>query len=137
MKTNDNLFVACCGLFDFKDDYETQAQQAVRCTYEILNSVPSINESLSTSISLRIGVNMGGPLVGVIINPQTPCFDLFGAPIGMAVKMVNEGMPNKLQISETVLRHLDSTVFKSEPGAVLVGFYSKAKHQIYNIISID
>ena len=137
MKTNDNLFVACCGLFDFKDDYEAQAEQAVKCSYEILKSVPSINEALSTSLSLRIGVNMGGPLVGVIINPQTPCFDLFGAPIGMAVKMVNEGQPMKLQVSEVMLRYLDPTKFKTEPGAVLIGYYSKARHQVYNVVSIN
>lgn len=121
LKTNDDLYVACCGLFDFKDDYRGQAEQAVDFALSILNKLEYLNEQLNTALNLRIGINMGGPLVGSVIDPSTPTFDILGSLIGSAIKMQSDGQVSIVQVSETVKEQLSKEKYKIDKGQILYG----------------
>jgi len=131
LKTNDDLFVCCSGLFDFKDDLVAQSEQSVRFCLELNQSIDDINEQLSLNIGLKFGVNMGGPLVGSVLNPLTPTFDILGGLIGLAVKMQCDGTAGVVQISESIVKHLDKNRFDIEKGPTLTGARGKADQVFY------
>lgn len=125
LKTNDDLFVSVSGLFDFKDSPELQAEQAVLFALDLLKRIEEVNVQLTIDIQLRIGINQGGPLVGSVLNPTMPTFDILGGVIGLAVKMQSDGPVGCIQISEAVAKQLDTKKFEITPGTVLPGARGK------------
>lgn len=64
---------------------------------------------------------MGGPLVGSVIDPSTPTFDILGSLIGPAIKMQSDGQVSIVQVSETVKEQLSKEKYKIEKGQILYG----------------
>lgn len=121
LKTNDDLYIYCCGLFDFKDSPEIQASQSVDFALQVLKTIEDVNEEFETAITLRIGISMGGPLIGSVLDVKTPTFDLLGPVIGQAVKLQNDGQEGVVQVTQSVKNYLDPKKYIIKEGNVLYG----------------
>lgn len=121
LKTTDDLYVGCSGLFDFKDNPDIQVDQSISFCLDMIDKFDAINEQLDTDMHLRIGINHGGPLAGSVLNPTSPSFDMLGGIIGLAVKMQSDGPVGKVQVSESVKNIVNPEKYKIIEGDVLLG----------------
>jgi hypothetical protein len=135
LKTNDELMLCCSGLFNYKDDPGQQSTQSVMYCLELLEEIKQINFTYNTEFSLSIGLNMGGPMCGSVMDVKTPSFDIIGTLIGNAMKLVTEGEEDVVQINEQIANYLPRDKFEVTEGTVLVSWYTKKKTQCYNVRS--
>ena len=133
LKINDDLMLCCAGLFNYKDDPEQQSLQSVMFCLDLLAEIPAINDANNISLGLSIGLNMGGPLCGSVLDVKTPTFDIIGGVIGNAMKMVNECADNVVQVSEGIANYLPRDKFEITDGIPLIAWYSKKKTPIFNV----
>ena len=120
-------------MFTNKSDLDQQAIQSVSFALDLLEAIQSINDSHNTNLGLAIGLNMGGPLCGNVLDIKVPSFDILGYPIGNAMKLVNEGQQNVVQVTKQITEYLPQDKFEVTDGAVLVAWFSKKKTQCYNV----
>ncbi|OHT04478.1 hypothetical protein TRFO_28041 [Tritrichomonas foetus] len=119
IKTHDDLFVACAGLFDYQNDIKIQINQVLSFCCSINDEIDEVNDRLSVNIQLRFGINYGGPLIGQLINSSTPTFDLMGRVIQDAIKLQTKGELGEVQITNNVLEFVDMNKFNISDGIVL------------------
>jgi hypothetical protein len=63
------------GLFSFNEPPQTQAEQIVNFRLECIQILEKVHEDLNSSLSVRVGVNSGGPIIAVILGFDRPTFD--------------------------------------------------------------
>lgn len=121
LKTNDELFVACCGLFDYKEEPDFQVIQAIDYAQKLLEDMDYVNEQLEIALQLKIGINTGGPLVGSVLNSTTPTFDIFGSFISLACRMQADGPEGVIQIGESTYQYIDNKKYDVREGEKMAG----------------
>lgn len=120
LSSQDEMLVACCGLFDYMDQPKEQAQQAVVFALEFNSLIDDLNEQLVVDLQFRIGINHGGPLAGNVLDLKTPTFDLFGeAVLHPAYQLACDGDIGKVQITESVYSLLEQNEYVIEKGKLV------------------
>jgi guanylate cyclase len=80
-----------------------------------------VNLNLSSTLSIRIGVNSGGPILAGILGSDQPTFDIIGDPINIAARLQSTDVPGSIQISEATQSLIAGYDFTIEPrGEVLL-----------------
>jgi class 3 adenylate cyclase len=69
---------------------------------DAIKSVETLNEMLSQTLKIRVGVNTGGPIVAGVLGIGKPTFEIIGPPINMAQQMEHHGVPMLVHISRAV-----------------------------------
>ena len=121
LKMNAEQFVACCGLFSYYDDIKEQAIQAVNFSSRMIEEIETINEELDIDLHLRIAINSGGPMIGSMLSPTMPTFEIFSPCIALAQKMQIEGEIGVIQVGETVAQQLQSPEYEVMKGIPIIG----------------
>jgi len=68
---------------------------------------------ISESLKLRIGIN-SGPVVAGVIGKSKYIYDLWGDTVNLASRMESGGMPDTIQVTRSVYEKLkDEFVFES------------------------
>jgi class 3 adenylate cyclase len=88
------------GLFDPNSPPSTHAEQMIRFGLDVLPIIDDINPRLNTLLSVRIGINTGGPLLAGVLGTDKPAFDIIGDPINVAARLQSTDIPGKIHISE-------------------------------------
>lgn len=135
VKTDSELLVACCGLFDHIGEIEYQVAQSVLFCSKMLDEMETINEQLDIDLHLRIAVNVGGPALGRLLNARTPSFEIVGPLIELAQRIVIEGENDVVQVGETVLQFLEKGKFEISNGMSLLN-QNGTTDQIYIISNV-
>lgn len=100
--TTENLYVACCGLFDYEDDPVQQAKEAVLFALEVKEKMNGINKELESSFKIKFEINLGGPLYGCVLDNQTPNFNLYGLMFDQAMDLIFNAEYETVEIGPTV-----------------------------------
>lgn len=74
-------------------------------TFALKNQLKYINENSFNNFVLRIGLNMG-PVVAGVIGVKKPHYDIWGNTVNVASRMDGTGEPNKTQVPAEVCRLL-------------------------------
>ena len=61
----------------------------------------NINENSYNNFTLRVGMNVG-PVVAGVIGARKPQYDIWGNTVNVASRMDSTGMPNYTQVTEEV-----------------------------------
>lgn len=61
----------------------------------------SINENSYNNFMLRVGINLG-PVVAGVIGARKPQYDIWGNTVNVASRMDSTGVPNQTQCTEEV-----------------------------------
>jgi class 3 adenylate cyclase len=69
----------------------------------------STNENDECHMRLRVGLHIG-PVASGIVGFERPLYDLFGDTVNTASRLESSGRPNRIQIMEASLQHLDHYV---------------------------
>lgn len=104
IKTIGDSYLVVGGLPELRANHtEAVAEMAL----EMLGAVTDLNRERGTSLELRIGLN-SGPVVAGVIGHKKFTYDLWGNAVNLAARMQSSGLPNRIHLpAETceLLRH--------------------------------
>jgi class 3 adenylate cyclase len=86
---------------------------------DMLRSMGRFNARRGTSLSLRIGIN-SGPVVAGVIGVRKFSFDLWGDAVNTASRMESHGVPDRIQVTEATWRLLRDHFELEERGTIPV-----------------
>ncbi|KAK8854021.1 hypothetical protein M9Y10_016570 [Tritrichomonas musculus] len=133
LKMNTEQIIACCGLFSYFDDQKEQARQAVLYSLKMIKKIELINEDLDIDLHLRIGINAGGPIIGSMLSPMIPSFEIFGEFISLTKRIQSKGEVGFVNVSQLVANQLESSDFKIEKGITLNDDIDEKEITIFNV----
>lgn len=113
IKTIGDAYMAVCGCPDKCPDH---AEKTVDFALAILAATRKFNDQYSLDFSLRIGIN-SGPIVAGIIGKRKYYYDMWGDTVNIASRMEARGAPQKIHITDNtykIIKHKYS-VAKCEP----------------------
>jgi len=97
IKTIGDAYMAVAGLPFPRPDH---AQAAAEMALDMLQEIALFNHETGKSFSLRIGINTG-PVVAGVIGIKKFSYDLWGDTVNIASRMESQGIPGTIQISAT------------------------------------
>jgi urea transport system substrate-binding protein len=102
--------MAACGLPTQVDDH---AARLARMALDMQQALEAINETLPERLELRIGLNTG-PVVAGVIGDQKFIYDMWGDAVNVASRMESHGEAGAIQVSASVHEILkDDFVFEA------------------------
>ena len=96
IKTIGDSYMAAAGLTTEPDDAPVTI---VKMALEMLREVEKFNAREDTSLEIRIGINCG-PVVAGVIGKSKFIYDLWGETVNLASRMESHGIAGRIQISE-------------------------------------
>jgi class 3 adenylate cyclase len=117
MKLIGDVYMVSAGLFAPKANPSDHASQIISFGLDALDVIDETNVRLDANLSVRIGVNSGGPVIAGVLGQAAgkPLFDILGDPINIAARLQSTDIPGKVQISESTFALVQSGDFSIEP----------------------
>lgn len=94
-----------------------QAEVVAEMALAMLAVTADLNRERGAQLALRIGLN-SGPVIAGVIGRRKFTYDLWGTTVNLASRMQSSGPPNHVQISEGTRRLLRDKFHLTERGAV-------------------
>lgn len=114
IKTIGDAYMVVGGLPQAQENHaETIAQMAL----DMQAAVASFNAKNNHSFSLRIGINIGGVVAGVIGLTKFS-YDLWGDTVNVAHRMESNGIPGEIQVTAAVYERLKDKFSLKLRGAI-------------------
>jgi class 3 adenylate cyclase/HAMP domain-containing protein len=102
IKTIGDAYMAVAGL---PTPFPDHARRLVDLALDMLDEVQSFNREFGVSLALRIGVN-SGPVVAGVIGSSKFIYDLWGDTVNVASRMESHGVPGMIQATRAVYEQL-------------------------------
>lgn len=93
------------------------AEAVAEMALEMLAALANLNRERGTSLSLRIGLN-SGPVVAGVIGRKKFAYDLWGATVNLAHRMQATGLPNRINVSGGTCELLRDKFHLTERGTI-------------------
>ncbi len=110
IKTIGDAYMLVSGVPVMRNDH---AEICANAAFEFLEAVRVFNRRHQLDWSIRIGMN-SGPVVAGIIGTKKFSYDLWGDTVNIASRMESHGQPGKVQVSE-ITKKLLGDKFDYEP----------------------
>lgn len=111
IKTTGSTYMAAIGLMPdarIGDDHESGASYMstmAELVFTMKDCLADINENSYNNFMLRVGLNIG-PVVAGVIGARKPQYDIWGNTVNVASRMDSTGLPNHTQVTEEVYQLL-------------------------------
>ena len=99
IKTIGDCYMSAAGIFDKGDTLEESAHQMLSFALDLIESIQEVNQRLNTSLRVRVGVALGGPISAGVMGIKKPAFDVYGQVVNDAQNMESSGMPLMVHIN--------------------------------------
>jgi class 3 adenylate cyclase len=116
IKTIGDCYMAVCGLPIPRPDH---ARVMMEMALDMLRELAEFNRDRGTHLQLRIGLN-SGPVVAGVIGSIKFIYDLWGDTVNLASRMESTGVPGAIQVSESIYRELNGEYSFEERGLIEV-----------------
>ncbi|MBT5855743.1 HAMP domain-containing protein [bacterium] len=125
IKTVGDAYMAVSGAPDFRSDH---AECVANMALEMREFLSDYHSKTGDAISIRIGINTG-PVVAGVIGLKKFVYDLWGDAVNVASRMESSGVPGEVQISESTYAHIKDKFITEDRGEIEVK--GKGKMQAY------
>ncbi len=95
------------------------AQAVADIALEMIQTLASLNAEKGTNLRVRIGINTG-PIVAGVIGKRKFTYDLWGDTVNLASRMESSGVPGLVHVSETTFEALKTEFDLEERGITQV-----------------
>ncbi|KAK6739560.1 hypothetical protein RB195_008202 [Necator americanus] len=112
IKTISTTYMAASGLYGKTED-NSHVVAVARFAQALLVKIQAINEHSFNNFDLRIGINVG-PVVAGVIGLMKPHYDIWGNSVNVASRMDSSGVPGKIQVTEETKNILEKEGFELE-----------------------
>lgn len=116
IKTIGDCYMLVGGVPEARPDH---AAAVVDTGLAMLQAMSSFNQTHGTSLQIRIGVNTG-PVVAGVIGMHKFTYDLWGNTVNVASRMESTGVPGRVHVSDTTAQHLQKDFALEARGSVSV-----------------
>jgi adenylate cyclase len=116
IKTIGDAYMVVAGVPEPRDDH---ADALAAMALDMIDAVEAHNAEHGTSLSMRIGVNTG-PVVAGVIGTKKFTYDLWGDTVNLASRMESNGVPGRVQVAEATWRLLRDRYAFEERGVIKV-----------------
>jgi PAS domain S-box-containing protein len=113
IKLIGDVYMGAGGVFTPEAAPETHAKEMIQFTLEALKIIEDVNVKLNSLLSVRIGVNTGGPILAGVLGTDKPAFDIIGDAINIAARLQSTDIPGHVQVSEdthALIREMPVTI---------------------------
>ena len=114
-KTIGSSYMAVCGLSVPRIDH---AKRTIDFAKDMLRILRRFNQEKNTDLKLRIGVNSGSVVAG-IVGEDKFIYDLWGDTVNVANRLQSHGQWNTIQVSQQVHNRIAEFIEDFEPTAEL------------------
>jgi class 3 adenylate cyclase len=114
IKTIGDAYMVASGIPTPRKDH---AQVLARFALAARDELAEHNLTTDTPVQLRIGIN-SGPVVAGVIGRRRFLYDLWGDTVNTASRMESHGIPGQIQITETTRALLDGEFACTERGVI-------------------
>jgi adenylate cyclase len=114
IKTIGDSYLVVGGLLEPRPNH---AEAVAEMALEMLTALADLNRERGTSLCLRIGLN-SGPVVAGVIGRKKFAYDLWGAAVNVANRMQSSGLPNRIQVPAGMIELLNGKFLLTERGVV-------------------
>jgi adenylate cyclase len=115
IKTIGDAYMAVAGLPIPSADH---AVRAAHMALDMLEAIDRFNERTGNKLQVRIGINTGAGVAGVI-GKRKFIYDLWGDAVNVASRMESHGVPGRVQVTQATRQRLLGQPFRlEERGAV-------------------
>ncbi len=127
IKTIGDAYMAAAGLTE--DENNDGAERIVRFAMGLMEDVAELNKNSAVPIRIRIGIN-SGELVAGVIGKTKFIYDIWGDNVNIASRMESTGRAGRIHVSESTYEQVkDIFTFKEKVEAevkgkgIMTGFY--------------
>ncbi len=128
IKTVGDAYMVAAGLPDPRPDH---AEATADLALDMQAETARISEEFGVPLGLRIGINTG-PVVAGVIGERKFAYDLWGDSVNTASRMESQGVENCIQLTESTYERLKSTFLCDERGTIPIK--GKAEMQTYFLV---
>lgn len=114
IKTIGDAYLAVAGIPVAREDH---ARAAANMAIDMLRVQQRLAERRGLRLQMRVGVNTGAVVAGVI-GKHKFTYDLWGDAVNIASRMESSGLPGRIQISDATRSRLDDRYVVEERGVV-------------------
>ena len=116
IKSIGDAYMAAAGLPLPVNDH---AARAAHMALDMLDALARFNERTGFNLQIRIGIN-SGPVVAGVIGKRKFIYDLWGAAVNTASRMESHGVAGRIQVSEATRSRLGEPFQFEERGMIEV-----------------
>jgi class 3 adenylate cyclase len=116
IKTIGDCYMAVCGLPERRPDH---AARMAGMALGMLDCLKNFNTGQETTLQIRIGLNTG-PVVAGVIGSSKFIYDLWGDTVNTASRMESSGAPGRVHVSESTREALRDQFDFEERGEIEV-----------------
>jgi len=116
IKTIGDAYMIVAGVPEPRRDH---AEAMAEMGLDMLDALAAFNAKNGTNLRLRIGINSGSVVAGVI-GTKKFIYDLWGDAVNIASRMESSGVPDRVHVSEHTFKYLEGSYELESRGAINV-----------------
>lgn len=116
IKTIGDSYMVVGGIPTPREDH---ARAIAHFALDIQKEVENYNMESNSNVSIRIGINTG-PVIAGVIGTKKFLYDLWGDAVNIASRMESQGVPNTIQVSSACFEQLNKDFVLEKRGPVIL-----------------